>query len=415
MRIRSKTGLLAFALVASALARAQAQPGAERFQKLPKPWSVSAHVAVPDAQLPAFGQKLGAAIVRLTNTTLVADGQQLKVNIVECKTEDDAAKVQAGFLRLHNNLAATCPREGKSVIEFVAKDLAIIERAYTELGFKAPKVVYEISFRAAPIEKCDYMAWNKLFNAFLAPTRDEGLIRDLSQSFAFGNAIRLRNSGQGADRSTFTFNPLPRESKADASGEITTHTFADLPRSVAVPEVGISAVIASEAFAITPTRRRSGPELTEANSFWPATDPQIVALASKITEGKSTPREKADAVLQWLKPGSNLRYAGDITGSRYGVAAVLKQGYGHCWDFSHCFVTLCRAAGVPCRQVLGWLHGTSGHVWAEVLLEGQGWRQVDPTAGMGCDCRYIPYIASEDGRVPLVYVSRVDIKAMPGR
>jgi len=68
-------------------------------------------------------------------------------------------------------------------------------------------------------------------------------------------------------------------------------------------------------------------------------------------------------------------------------------------------VTLCRAAGVPCRQVFGWLHGESGHVWAEVLIEDKGWRQVDPTAGMGCDSRYVPFIASENGAMPLVYTS----------
>jgi transglutaminase-like putative cysteine protease len=116
------------------------------------------------------------------------------------------------------------------------------------------------------------------------------------------------------------------------------------------------------------------------------------------------------AILDWLVPGKNLKYGGQALGSRYGVKNVLKQRFGRCWDFSDCFVTLCRAVGVPCRQVMGWLHGESGHVWAEVLIEGKGWRQVDPTAGMGCDCRYIPYLASEAGPVSLVYVSAVNIK-----
>jgi transglutaminase-like putative cysteine protease len=64
---------------------------------------------------------------------------------------------------------------------------------------------------------------------------------------------------------------------------------------------------------------------------------------------------------------------------------------------------------VPCRQVLGWLHGESGHVWAEVLVEGKGWRQVDPTAGAGCDTRYVPFVATEDGVMSYVYTSAVRV------
>jgi len=52
----------------------------------------------------------------------------------------------------------------------------------------------------------------------------------------------------------------------------------------------------------------------------------------------------------------------------------------HSW-LSRFAVTLARAAGVPTRQVGGWLYGASGHIWAEVLIEGTGWQQVDPTGG----------------------------------
>jgi hypothetical protein len=43
------------------------------------------------------------------------------------------------------------------------------------------------------------------------------------------------------------------------------------------------------------------------------------------------------------------------------------------------------------------------------LIEGQGWRQVDPTAGMGCDSRYVPFFAVENGARPVVYTSAVRI------
>jgi transglutaminase-like putative cysteine protease len=114
------------------------------------------------------------------------------------------------------------------------------------------------------------------------------------------------------------------------------------------------------------------------------------------------------AVLDYLLPGQRLKYDGPL-GSRHGVAQCLKLGYGRCWDFSDCFVTLCRASGVPARQVAGWLAGSEGHIWAEVLLEG-AWRQYDPTAGMECGSDYIPYLTSADGELGLVYASAVQIE-----
>jgi hypothetical protein len=408
---RTAVGVAGMLLVAVA-ARAAAHDGPDRFKDLPKGWTVKESVVVPDQQLPTFSQRLGGQVVRLTNTTLTVDGQPFKVNTIECKTDEDAAKVHAALLRIHKGNHVNCPRDGKTVVEFNYRDSRLIERAYRDLGFKPPTVAHVVSFRAAPVERCDFMQWNALFNAFLAPKPDESRIRQLAKSFTFGNQVRLRAHGLGAGKSAFAFTPVPRDTKPEADGEIAAYTFADLPQKYGIPELGVVATVTSEAFAVTPSRRKAGPELLAANEFWPCADADIVALAKRITEGKTAAADKAAAVLEWLMPGKNVKYAG-VTGSRYGVKKVLQQGFGHCWDFSDCFVTLCRAVGVPCRQVLGWLHGVSGHVWAEVLIDGKGWRQVDPTTGTGCDCRYIPYVASEDGRMSLVYISTVDIKPKP--
>ena len=52
-------------------------------------------------------------------------------------------------------------------------------------------------------------------------------------------------------------------------------------------------------------------------------------------------------------------------------------------------------------------------MWAEVLIEGQGWKQFDPTSGHGCGSDYIPYMSSEDGELPFVYLSmpKIDVVA----
>ncbi|MBV1774995.1 DUF3488 and transglutaminase-like domain-containing protein [Burkholderiaceae bacterium DAT-1] len=73
------------------------------------------------------------------------------------------------------------------------------------------------------------------------------------------------------------------------------------------------------------------------------------------------------------------------------VDAFLFDGKaGFCEHFAGAYVWLMRAAGVPARVVGGYQGGqveghavvvrqSDAHAWAEVWLEGEGWRRVDPT------------------------------------
>jgi transglutaminase-like putative cysteine protease len=64
---------------------------------------------------------------------------------------------------------------------------------------------------------------------------------------------------------------------------------------------------------------------------------------------------------------------------------LLKRG-GKCTDIHSVFVALCRAAGVPAREVFGIRQGKKEieditqwqHCWAEFFLPGYGWVPVDP-------------------------------------
>lgn len=129
----------------------------------------------------------------------------------------------------------------------------------------------------------------------------------------------------------------------------------------------------------------------------------------QITGPATDAGDKLSALLAWFSNKDNFKYDRRILGSRYGVKTALQQRFGMCWDYSDCFVTFCRAVGLPSRQVYGWLYPVEGHIWAEVLIDGKGWRQVDPQAGAGCDSRYVPFIASENGTMPVVYTSAVRI------
>jgi transglutaminase-like putative cysteine protease len=151
---------------------------------------------------------------------------------------------------------------------------------------------------------------------------------------------------------------------------------------------------------------------TASTEAWPADAPEVRA-AVKEALGENPPtslQDRAERVLAWVH--AHVRYGGDFVGSRYGTAKVLAQGFGRCWDQSDVFVTLCRAAGVPARQVGGWLHGGEGHVWAEILVgtgENNGEKYgvvlaVDPgTTWLGASEEYVPLWHSGDGRTPFVY------------
>ncbi|WP_345426656.1 transglutaminase TgpA family protein [Halioxenophilus aromaticivorans] len=66
---------------------------------------------------------------------------------------------------------------------------------------------------------------------------------------------------------------------------------------------------------------------------------------------------------------------------------------GYCEHYASAFVVFMRAAGIPARVVAGYQGGekiedfiqvsqADAHAWAEVWLEGEGWKRVDPTAAI---------------------------------
>ena len=117
------------------------------------------------------------------------------------------------------------------------------------------------------------------------------------------------------------------------------------------------------------------------------------ALAQRLTEGLSTTYDKAVAIERWLE--TNLRYTLEQRdpGRTEPVHFFLfDRKMGHCEYFASAFVVLARAAGIPTRQVNGFLGGEwneyqgyvavragDAHSWAEVFFPGKGWVTFDPT------------------------------------
>jgi transglutaminase-like putative cysteine protease len=123
------------------------------------------------------------------------------------------------------------------------------------------------------------------------------------------------------------------------------------------------------------------------------------ALAQRIVAGKATTYDKAVAIKDWLT--TNLEYTLDLEdpGGREPVDFFLfERKKGHCEYFASAFVILARAAGIPARNVNGFLGGEwneyddyiavragDAHSWAEVYFPGAGWVTFDATPASEID------------------------------
>lgn len=393
------------AIMAAAVCPAAPDPG---FANLPFGCSVLSTDPVADAQREAVARKLGVPLRALSNTRLAVQGATVQVNVLEAENGDDAKRLHAAIARAKPH-PAFCRLHGTRVFEFCKAGADTAIKAAYEMGLvaKPDRVVYRVEAPIATARTADYMAFNELCGVFFAADGRDGdaasaaRVRELSKGFTFGDSLALRTP-PGAD---VRFTPAPVGVATQGAGRV-VFTFASPPRRFDVPFVTLRADIACDRSGLTPSDRKPDAALLAATPHWPVGDPGVAALARRITAGRTTDDAKVRAILEWLEPNRNIRSAGPA-GSRWGVKKVLDQKFGHCWDSSDCFVTLARAAGVPCRQVGGWLFGTGGHIWAEVLVPGKGWQQVDPTGGgrLECGIYHVAYFASEDGDMPILYTA----------
>lgn len=115
------------------------------------------------------------------------------------------------------------------------------------------------------------------------------------------------------------------------------------------------------------------------------TDGAVKELAAAIVKGKSTNLEKAKAIYDWTV--ENMYRDPDTRGCGKGdVCTLLLKPGGKCTDISSVFIALCRAVGVPAREIFGLRLGktteqditTWQHCWAEFFVPGAGWVPADP-------------------------------------
>jgi transglutaminase-like putative cysteine protease len=123
-------------------------------------------------------------------------------------------------------------------------------------------------------------------------------------------------------------------------------------------------------------------------------NPRTRELAARLREHAAADLDFVRAVMEFFRSGG-FQYS--LTPPKLELDSVddflFNTREGFCGHYASAFVALMRAGGVPARVVTGYQGGewnplggyflirqSDAHAWAEVWIDGRGWRRVDPTA-----------------------------------
>jgi transglutaminase-like putative cysteine protease len=114
-------------------------------------------------------------------------------------------------------------------------------------------------------------------------------------------------------------------------------------------------------------------------------NPQIMALASELSQGKGTVCQQVRAFYDYI--GNELVYTSN--GENWGAQAALGPMGSDCTEYTSLLVALSRAQGIPARYFEGLLYLDNGtaaiakieHAWPDVYMPAVGWTALDPTLG----------------------------------
>ena len=418
MRVLAITILLSVMLAAAACGDRTAESSPEISDGiLPACWKITSTYLASDSDVKGMSAKLGTDLVAVRNVKIDAAGIPLQVNTVETTSPPGAKSVRDLFLK-SGQPAAKFVLSGNRLFEFMCDNGLVAAKMKHILGLLDERTrTWRVEMEVAPFDRIhDAMKWNLLFNAASAQHRNPGdnnasrEITELAADFKFGDTLYLRMETPDWGAPVYTFAPEPLE--RSRAHDLLSVRFGDLPVVADVPRVTIEATVATRSFA---GYRPDGSIDRSANLCetlsWPVLSPEVRQILYECFDGKRSDRENVESILCWVY--HNIAYKGDVTGSRYGTVQVLRQRYGHCWDKTDVFVTLCRRARIPARLVHGWWVGRSGHVWAQVYLEDEGWVSVDPTCSwLGVTNDYVPLFISEDGNSRFVFTDIPKITAL---
>jgi transglutaminase-like putative cysteine protease len=126
-------------------------------------------------------------------------------------------------------------------------------------------------------------------------------------------------------------------------------------------------------------------EFTQPELHIESANPQIVALARQLSQGKDTACQQVRAFYDYV--GDNLVYTDN--GQNWGAQATFGPMGSDCTEYASLLAALSRAGGIPARYFEGLLYLDTAtnasakieHAWPDVYLPAVGWVALDPTLG----------------------------------
>ncbi|MDT4920115.1 MAG: hypothetical protein QOI15_1017, partial [Pseudonocardiales bacterium] len=158
----------------------------------------------------------------------------------------------------------------------------------------------------------------------------------------------------------------------------------------------------------------------------PALPAYVTDLVSRLTSSAATEYDKARAIFQYFAdPANRFVYtlATEHGDSGSDLVDFLQHKHGFCQQYAGAMGVMLRAAGVPTRLVLGYMHqppDTAGnftvstfdaHSWVEAFFPGTGWVPFDPTptaglaGGKKTDLPWAQHSYGSDGGVQVPTIS----------
>ena len=123
---------------------------------------------------------------------------------------------------------------------------------------------------------------------------------------------------------------------------------------------------------------------TKNTSLIPSDDQKIKTAVSSIIGREQNPYLKAKAIYDWMLANVKIYGSPSIDTD---IISALDRKRADQYSAAMLFVSMARAAGVPCIPVAGVLIDAGGkttrHYWAEFWINGFGWVPVDPLMGSG--------------------------------
>jgi hypothetical protein len=146
-----------------------------------------------------------------------------------------------------------------------------------------------------------------------------------------------------------------------------------------------------------------GPEYLRANPLINSDDFQVIDHTQAAVGRISDPWSRAVAIQQWVWKNMRKKNFETVFASAKEVARNLE---GDCTEHGVLTAAMCRAAGVPCRVVVGLVYvpslgGFGPHLWNEVYVNGR-WVAIDATFNQSAvDATHLKFAESSlDGVAP---------------